>query len=659
MNPARPDPTVTRFLVATATLALAGAVAVVFWATRISPDFPFLPNADRGSWITVPEPVRTHAVASPTERPRSVRFVRDVSGIPAAVEIQALRDFELRVNGETVASTPPGDPNWKRPMLVKTSAFGPGSNRIEVTVTNPLGPPLLRLATPGSSPGWSSDTSWRVEQDGQVTRSAKIANDTRPAATSLTAPQAVDLIGLHAGALLAFATLGGLLSILLRRNPLPLSARLGTALAAGAVLALWLAVLLLKTSQLPLYAGFDGPDHLSYVYFVSQNLALPLASDGPAMYHPPLFYIVAAALHRLGGEEPGSLMRLIPFLSGLVQIAIAYVLARRLFPDLRGVATLSLLAAGLLPLNLYMSAYLSNEPLHAALTGCVIWLCVEVLLATGWPARWLLGLGIALGAALLTKVTSLLLLPLLGIFLGAKALLVETGPRRLRQAAGAFVAVALPAVLIAGGFYLRNWIELGRPVIGNWDIPGTAVQWWQYPGFHTLDYFTGFGEAIRRPFFAGFHSFADGLYATFWTDSLVGGVSALAYRHEYWNYEWMTLVAWLALPATVSIAAGVAWLAARALRIAESRRRLALCFLVSTIGVYFFAVFFINLRLPFYAQAKASYALGVIAPIALALAVALFAIQRRLDQPGLRWALVLFHAWAAALVAALVLAVGA
>ena len=76
------------------------------------------------------------------------------------------------------------------------------------------------------------------------------------------------------------------------------------------------------------YAGFDGPDHLEYIRFVGERWALPLATDGPAMYHPPLFYVVAAGLRATAGEQPGTLVRLVPFLSGIFQVAIAFLLAR-------------------------------------------------------------------------------------------------------------------------------------------------------------------------------------------------------------------------------------------------------------------------------------------------------------------------------------------
>ena len=68
---------------------------------------------------------------------------------------------------------------------------------------------------------------------------------------------------------------------------------------------------------------------------------------------------------------------------------------------------------------------------------------------------------------------------------------------------------------------------------------------------------------------------------------------------------------------------------------------------------------FINIRLPFYAQAKASYALAALAPLAVGGAYAITEVHRVLDAPGRRWLLVLFDAWLGTLAVALVLSFGA
>jgi len=657
--PARSDPNVTRFLLWGSAIALVGALSVIAWAALVAPDFPIL--NDREAWIGPDDRVVTGAVASLSDRPRVVSYVRDIHVVdsPGAIglDVQALGRFEVRVNGKTVASGNLGpESNWKRATRIEALPWKEGTNRVEVDVSNARGPPLLKLSSLGVTPPWRSDGTWIVEEPGKLPHAAQPADDQRPTGDARVAQETWNFLAKHRDALLGFAVLGALFSLISSRFSFsPANAPLWAGFWIGSF---WLFLFFAKTQHLALHAGFDGPDHLEYIRLVGDQGSLPLATDGPAMYHPPLFYVVAAGLRAIAGEQPGTLVRLLPFLSGLFQVAVAFLLARRLFPEDRRVAALAIGVAGLLPVNLYMSSYLSNEPLHAALSALALYWTVDLLLVAGWPGRRLLCLGVTLGLVLLTKVTGLLLLPLIGLFLVAKTCFVDAPGTTRGAVLGRVAAIVGPVVLLAGGFYLRNWVLLGRPFVGNWDVPGSAFEWWQYPGFHTWSYFTDFGQSLRQPFFAGYHSLADGLYATLWTDSLLGGVSSFAYRHPYWNYEWMAMLPWLAFPATCALVIGWAGFGWRSLREAATPQRLAFAFLASVIATYFFAVFFINLRLPFYAQAKTSYALAITAPLALAGAWGLLWIHRRLDQPGLRWARVLFHAWAAAFVAALVCAFG-
>lgn len=680
MNATRPDQNVTRFLRALCASAAILAAGLVVWAVAFSPDFPILPQSEGAAWIAAPDRVITGAVTTSTRAPRRVRFVRTVdleaSQVPGGIEVHALRNFRLSINGTPVAQRlgPAGDDhgadsgtaaasNWKRATRIDSPPFVPGRNRIEVEVWNPSGPPLLRLGSLRNERGFESDERWQVTEGAAPLRLVRLADDTLPAVATLAATPAWDELANHRGMLLAAAAFGVVAAGALARPGRSRSRSRGgshgergsSALIVGlGIAAFWVFLFVARFRELPLYAGFDGPHHLEYIRFLATEGRLPLATDGPAMYHPPLYHALGALLRFFSGEHPGTPIRLLSFVSGGVQIFVAHGLARRLFPEDATQKTLTIAVAGLLPLNLYMSAYLSNEPLHAALSAVVCLIAVDLLLLPGWPLRRLLALGIALGLALLTKVTALLLGPLLGLFLLAKALFGEAAPVRSWAARGG--TLLAPVLVIAAGFYLRNWIELGRPFVGNWDLPGATIGWWQFPGFHTGEYFFSFGEALRRPFFAGFHSLADGLYATLWSDSLVGGVSAIVHRHAQWNWGWMTVLPALAFPATCAMALGTASLARRCFAEVATPRRLAFGFLVATVATYLFAVVFINLRLPFYAQTKSAYLLAVAAPLSLALARGFVVADRRLDQPGLRWMRWLLHGWGAAFVAAIVLA---
>ena len=110
----------------------------------------------------------------------------------------------------------------------------------------------------------------------------------------------------------------------------------------------------------------------------------------------------------------------------------------------------------------------------------------------------------------------------------------------------------------------------------------------------------------------------------------------------------------LALPATGIVLAGIgAFCFSRA---SDARRRVALAFLGVCILAYGLAVLVMTLRLPFYAQAKSSYALSVVAPVSVAAAHSFAWLHAALSVPERRWLRVLLHAWAGAFAIVVVLA---
>jgi hypothetical protein len=231
------------------------------------------------------------------------------------------------------------------------------------------------------------------------------------------------------------------------------------------------------------------------------------------------------------------------------------------------------------------------------------------------------GAGALFGLALLTKFTALVVLPGAIFFLALKLYVIERV--RLARVAGLLGLFALALLSVCGWWYIRNVIHFGRPIVGNWELPGGALAWWQQPGFHTLAYYTGFGAALDRPLFAGFHSFWDALYATFWLDGWLGGRASVGLPRPAFDYELMAAVALLALPATVAIAVGGVRAVARALRGEDARRRAALSFLLVSVWALAFSMLYVTLELPFFGQARASYGLALVSPLALLFAVGL------------------------------------
>ena len=201
---------------------------------------------------------------------------------------------------------------------------------------------------------------------------------------------------------------------------------------------------------------------------------------------------------------------------------------------------------------------------------------------------------------------------------------------------------------MAGWYYARNWLHYGTPLLGNWqNLPSVDMVWWQQPGFHTPAWYAGFGEALRHPYLSGFHSFWDGVYSTFWGDGYIGGRADPTRPHGFWDYGFMSVGYWAALPATALLLLGVLRSVGLAVREASERRSLALGFLVTASWAVALAFFYLTLALPIFAQAKASYLLMLAAPLAICFALGGSWVDDWLAQPGRLALRVLFHAWLA------------
>jgi len=628
-----------RWLRAAALAAVGLFVLLLGDALFLSADVAFLVGGP-GPWITAPREIDTQlVVVDPNAPPVHVfvrRFDADADG-EAMLELRALRTFDASLNGRPLAVEGAAE-SWRGVRHVDVSgALRAGRNELRVSVTNAKGPPLLqaRLSLPGRT--LETDADWQVVTPGANPRPAARADDTRLHPDAFLLPEPGQMLARHARGLgLGLLVCLGLVWAADAVRPAWLR-RQAVAAAAAFVLVFWGAVLVTKTASLPAVMGFDAPAHMHYVELIREGGRLPLADEGFSTYHPPLAHATSALIARLTGTTPtsaaaGIVHRIVPFLSGLACVVFAGLTARRLWPgDERRVAV-TLLFAAVTPVGVYMAAYLGNESMHAAWISAALFIATRILTDARARTGDLAWLGVLLSAALLTKFTSLALAPLVVAFVLVKLALVEG--RGAREVAGTGAALAGAMALLSGWFYLRSWLHFGDPLVWNLDLPG-APSWWLQPGYHTPAWLLSFGDGVRHPIFAGFASFWDGLYSTFWGDGLVAGMQSAATRHGAWNESFMLIGYWLALPVAIPIALG----ASRSLGAAVGRgarpdgAALARALMLAVAGALFASSLLLSLRLPFYAQARASYLLAALVPIALFAADGLCALDERLPAP--------------------------
>lgn len=573
----------------------------------------------------------------------TTRFIREceLSTLPseAQLEIRALQTWRLRVNDVEIQPAPSAG-NWKSAQSVAIGhALELGANRIEVTVRCEGGPPSLWLRSPdlpaecATGPGWVTQ-SHRGHIKPAVLSTTRFLqpHDDTPVGAPVSARLHLRLLGgLFIAAALAFMIrerVANWTSSLLptRVRELASAPNLTTLVATAG----WLAVAFSSASKNPEPIGFDVTGHLEYIDLIASRYRLPLAPEGWSTYHPPLFYVLSALVRSaFGGAELS--LKLLPFAAGLAQLVLARIAARLAFPSQPSLQAVTIAIAAMIPMNLYIAQFLTNEGMTGFLIGLTICYAIHLTEREHPTKQHYAMLGVFAGLALLTKYTALVSFAAIAFVLAADQLGKRRDFRRVATALGAFVGTTL---LVSGWFYARNFVRLGTPLPGNWHI-----EVWQDPGVLTSAYWTRLGGWISNPFMVGLNSFSDSIYATFWGDALLSGTASENYG-SYFNQDLIAAVMLVATPAIVFFAVGVL----RALtRIVRDGSTLWSLVLLPAYGLFAFIAYAILVH-PAYAVAKAFFALGALVPVALTIALGFQFFDELASKraPALR---VVLYAW--------------
>ena len=265
---------------------------------------------------------------------------------------------------------------------------------------------------------------------------------------------------------------------------------------------LWLAVLYILVGVVyarvtPVLEKPDEEGHYGYLLYLREHRALPPLSSEQGLLsefkQPPLYYVLTAIFtgwlpdasspehlfavnpymyHSVPGHRNDNrnvflhppdmtplvfAARLVSLLFGLGSVICSYFLALQLFPRSSLVPIASAALYGFHPKLLYMATAVNNDAALNFLATLVVTLLL-IRLQKGSFSAFPTLVGAALGFASITKVSGLVLLPLVGLAL----VVIHRGfrPALLRDGA-AIVAVAL---LIGGWWYARNALLYGDPL---------------------------------------------------------------------------------------------------------------------------------------------------------------------------------------------------
>jgi len=602
------------------------------------PDVNFLLGEGGADWLRMPEETgpTTYGAEDFFAAYRTTFHIEELPD-SAPLYVRPYRYAEVWLDGQLILNTDPGLDKWKQRYGVDLGKLPlePGPHELMLSVLNRTGPPMVLAycselgietgdsweATDYDTKGWVTARTWREPQVNTIAEQLP----TVPQAMRDWAPLYIFLFLLGAGwTVLATSRWSERLPKVLR-DPSPATVR-------WAALVAWAILIFNNITLLPYNVGFDIEGHLQYMTVVARKGRIPFAHEGWQMFQAPLYYLVSAPLYSLvttvwSETLVPEMLRIIPMTCGAVMIEIVYRTLRVVFPDDPKIQRWGIVLGGFLPINVYLSQNIANEPLAAVLAASALLVAFVLVRRRDEKLHvgmWLL-LGMALGASILTKVTAILLIPVFGLVL----LYVTLGgardvPNWVGRVCFAGLAAFGTMFAICGWWFVYNYAETGRPFMGGWD-PARGYIWWQEPGYRSIQQYTTFGYALVQPVYSAVHGYWDGLYSTLWLDGFAGSHVNL-HHYSFWNFDFLLHCAWLSLAPTALIATGGARTIVQPNRSARESTLLAtIC-----LSVYLAAIAYLSLTIASFSTFKASYMLSLAPCFAVLFALGYKTIARPL-----------------------------
>ncbi|HIQ02514.1 MAG TPA: DUF2142 domain-containing protein, partial [Anaerolineales bacterium] len=216
------------------------------------------------------------------------------------------------------------------------------------------------------------------------------------------------------------------------------------------------------------------------------------------------------------------LVRFLSVLMGAAGVYFTYRVAREVVPGDPAVGLAAAAVHAFTPMFAFISGAVNNDNLMVPLCGLGLWMLLRLAGEREWTTRQALArylaLGVVLGLGALTKTSALGMAVVTAVVVTVRA----GGRRSWREFLLGGLAAALPMLLIAGWWYLRNLrlygdltgLNVFTQILGTRGVPADLAQLWRE----------------RHSFLAGYWGNFGGLNVPMpsWAYSLLNGLSLVA-----------------------------------------------------------------------------------------------------------------------------------
>lgn len=599
----------TYFMTALLIIAVVVLVGLRIFFYVKSPYVVFLSDRSDAQWIKYDSEFELQTKpASQIKCKFRYTFNTDKQVDKAIITIQALKKFQVFFDGIDVFSSSYELKKWKQIYDIKLPFIvEPGSHEIIINVTSENSYPSV-IARSENLPV-KTGRGWLVSKNDKDWQMAVPASAMKTSAILKKYPSSFESLLASMPYLAAVFVIVLLISLFAswQDHRMHNLWRLEPSIIRWIMLFLWAMLSFNNMFNLNFQVGFDVWGHLEYLDYLITKRSLPLANEGWEMFQAPLNYILSAPLYALlikWFDLPSivKMMVIIPAVCGLLQIEIVYRSARLVFVDRKDLQIITIITGALLPIHTYTCQFVGSEPLGGFFISLVVLLCIPLINPDRKERQsgYYILIGFIWGLALLTKMTAILLAPVLIIVV---AFYTKSIKKDFKYFLKSIIITFGISTLIAGWYYLRNYIKMGSPFAGLSE-QFQMLSWWQDPGYRTWSQILSFGYSLVWPVYSGVTGFWDMLYSTLWLDGFNSGLVDFI----PWNENFMISGALLALLPSFFILISVISVGLNK----ENFHRNAVIFSIGTIALFVAVMIDHYMVRTAYSVVKASYTLGLL-----------------------------------------------